>query len=274
MQPIVNDVLEFLHDLYKKGLSYSTINTARSALSNYLMGTTLSGTNYTVSSHPLVIRYMKGVFNSRKPVPKYSETWDVNVVLHHLSLMYPLEKLSLKELTFKLVGLLALTSGQRCQVLVSMDIKSMKKADDYYLFDINEHMKQNRPGYTFSSIYVRKYQQQELCVYRTLESYLIRTLPLRQEGSTKLLVSYVKPYAPVGTSTVGRWIKNLLGLSGIDTTKFKAHSTRSASTSKASQTIPTDTILKYVGWSSDSTFRKCYNRPVAADDAFQNAVLQ
>ena len=238
------------------------------------MGTTLSGTNYTVSSHPLVIRYMKGVFNSRKPAPKYSETWDVNVVLHHLSLMYPLEKLSLKELTFKLVGLLALTSGQRCQVLVSMDIKSMKKADDYYLFDINKHMKQNRPGYTFSSIYVRKYQQQELCVYRTLESYLIRTLPLRQEGSTKLLVSYVKPYAPVGTSTVGRWIKNLLGLSGIDTTKFKAHSTRSASTSKASQTIPTDTILKYVGWSSDSTFRKFYNRPVAADDAFQNAVLQ
>ena len=41
MQPIVNDVLEFLHDLYKKGLSYSTINTARSALSNYLMGVSI-----------------------------------------------------------------------------------------------------------------------------------------------------------------------------------------------------------------------------------------
>ena len=92
--------------------------------------------------------------------------------------------------------------------------------------------------------------------------------------STKLLLSYVKPFSPVGVNTVGRWIKASLGLSGIDTTIFKAHSTRSACVSKASQVAPVDTILKYVGCASDSTFRKFYNKPIVCNDLFENAVLE
>jgi hypothetical protein len=79
MRPTVNNVLNFLHTLYAQDLSYSTINTARSALSGYLLDITFSGTNYTMTNPPSLVRYMKGVFNSRKPTPKYSETWDVNV---------------------------------------------------------------------------------------------------------------------------------------------------------------------------------------------------
>jgi hypothetical protein len=37
MRPTVNNVLNFLHTLYAQDLSYSTINTARSALSGYLI---------------------------------------------------------------------------------------------------------------------------------------------------------------------------------------------------------------------------------------------
>lgn len=42
------------------------------------------GTGYTMSNHPLLIGYMKGVFNSQKPTPKYPETWDVNEVLAYI----------------------------------------------------------------------------------------------------------------------------------------------------------------------------------------------
>lgn len=175
--------------------------------------------------------------------------------------MSPLDKLSLKELTLKLVGLLALTSGQRCQTLVHLDIDCMKKTQDYYLFQLTAHMKQNRPGNLLDSFYVRKYHEQEVCVYTTLEHYLQRTLALRQPGHTKLLLSYVKPFSPVGTSTMGRWIKILLKLSGMDTATFKAHSIRSASVSKASRTVPVDTILRHVGWSAESTFRTFYDKP-------------
>ena len=274
MQPNVNDVLKFFHSLYNKELSYSTINTARSALSNYLMGAVFSGTNYTMINHHFIVRYMKGVFNSRKPSPKYSETWDVNVVLNYMALLYPLDKLLLKEHSLKLVVLLALTSGQRRQTLTFLDITSMKKTQDYFIFHLNEHIKQSRKGHVFSTFYVRKYQQPELCAYRTLENYLERTLPLRSSTGTKLLLSYVKPFSPVGVGTVGRWIKTLLGLSGIDTTIFKAHSTRSACVSKASQVAPADTILKHVGWASDSTFRKFYNKPIVCNDLFENTVLE
>ncbi len=47
MLPTVTDVLEFLYSLYEHELSYSTINTARSALTSYLMNTNLRDTPYT-----------------------------------------------------------------------------------------------------------------------------------------------------------------------------------------------------------------------------------
>ena len=37
MRPTVNKVVDFLYTLYVQELSYSTINTARSALASYLM---------------------------------------------------------------------------------------------------------------------------------------------------------------------------------------------------------------------------------------------
>ena len=63
-----------------------------------------------------------------------------------------------------------------------------------------------------------------------------------------LLLSYVKPYRHIGTSSIGRWIKTVLELGGVDTEKFKAHSTKSAATSRASRLIPTEEILKHMGW--------------------------
>lgn len=93
------------------------------------------------------------------------------------------------------------------------------------LLFFNEHMKQNRPGTVFSTFYVRKYHQQELSAYSTLEHYLERTLPLRSSTCTKLLISYIKPFTPVSSSIIGTAI-------------FKAHSTRSASVSKVTQLAP------------------------------------
>ena len=265
-------VLDFLHTLFVQDLSYSTINTARSALNCYLMDTNLDNSTYTVSTHPCVNRYMKGVFNSRTPTPKYSDIWDVNIVLDFIKQWYPLSGLSLKFVTYKLVILLALTTGQRCQTLASLDTQAMTKTDEQFVFHLTVHMKQNRPGNVFSTVYVRRYPQAELCVYRTLDYYLDRTSKLR--SSTQLLVSTVKPHNGVTASTVSRWIKTLLSLSGVDTTTFKAHSTRVAVASKASASLPTDVILKHVGWASDCVFRKYYDKPIRNDDLFASTVLQ
>ena len=66
----VNIVLEFLTDLFDKGLQYRTINTYRSAIS--MTHLPLDGS--LIGSHPLVSRFMKGVFQSRPPCPRYLAT--------------------------------------------------------------------------------------------------------------------------------------------------------------------------------------------------------
>ena len=48
----------------------------------------------------------------------------------------------------------------------------------------------------------------------------------------QLLISHIEPHREVKNCTISRWLKDMLNLSGIDTTQFKGH-TRSASTSKA-----------------------------------------
>ena len=94
-----------------------------------------------------------------------------------------------------------------------------------------------------------------MCPVSTLKEYESRTQPLR-ERETKLLVAIIKPHKAVSSSTVARWLKSLLEVSGIDTSTFGAHSVRGASSSAAASAgISTSDILKAAGWSSESTFQ-------------------
>ena len=85
----------FLVSLHEQGLSYTTINTARSALSAIILPTD----NVNIGSHPIVSRFMKGIFKSNPPVPRYHTTWDVRKVLSYLSLLPKPAQSSLKSLT-------------------------------------------------------------------------------------------------------------------------------------------------------------------------------
>ena len=63
--------------------------------------------------------------------------------------------------------------------------------------------------------------------------------------------------------TVRRWIRTTLAGAGIDTSKYGAQSTRSASTSAAKgNSIFIATIMKSAWWSQESTFTKFYHKPV------------
>ena len=99
----VTDVLGFLSELFHgDNACYSTINQARSALSSFL---SLTDSSETVGSHPLICRFLKGVFNLRTPKPRYKEIWDVGIMFSSLSSLRtfsPASSLSLRDLTFKL----------------------------------------------------------------------------------------------------------------------------------------------------------------------------
>ena len=52
---------------------------------------------------------------------------------------------------------------------------------------------------------------------------------------TQFLISYIRPHNLVSVDTVSGWLKEFLRLSGIDSSIFTGHSTRTASASKAKQ---------------------------------------
>ena len=56
------------------------MNTARSSLSTFI---NIDGE--PVGQHPVITRFMKGVFNIKPAVPKYNFTWDVGVVITYLT---------------------------------------------------------------------------------------------------------------------------------------------------------------------------------------------
>jgi hypothetical protein len=89
-----------------------------------------------------------------------------------------------------------------------------------------------------------------------------------------LFITYIKPHGRASKDTIARWIKTVLSLSGIDISVFKAHSTRSASKSAASELgVPITDILSTVGWSSDCTFTTHYNKVVTEPQNMGDAIL-
>lgn len=88
-----------------------------------------------------MVRFMRGVLLNNRPKPKYISTWDVGKVLSYLKYLYPLEDFDLKNLTLKLASLIALTTAQRVQTLISMNINNMSDNGEYVVFTISDLQK-------------------------------------------------------------------------------------------------------------------------------------
>ena len=109
----------FLTSLYNQGKGYSCINLARSAVATLLFGSKIS-----VGMHPLVKKFVRGVFNRRPAFPRNTVTWDAYIVFNFLK-WSPAANLSLPQLTLKVVLLCLLLSGQRGQALWLLDLRNI-----------------------------------------------------------------------------------------------------------------------------------------------------
>jgi hypothetical protein len=218
--------------------------------------------NVNFGSHPLTTRLLKGVFEMRPSLPKYQDTWDVTVVLKVLE-AWNLDDISLKDLSFKLSMLLAITTSQRIQTLKALCIDNMVLKADQCIFKIDVLLKTSQPGKHLSKVVIAAYlDKKNLCPVQHLKSYLEKTSTLRGKH-TQLFVSFQKPHKPVSTDTIARWIKTVMSKAGINTEIYGAHSTRAASTSAAhKKNIDTNRILSAAGWSNETTFSKFYNKTI------------
>ena len=194
--------------------------------------------------------------------PKYSMTWDVDIVFSHIRGMEDNEVLSFQLLSHKLSMLLALTNADRCSDLAALDLTYRSFQGNGVKFII--------PGLT-KTRRVAHQGRPSIWHLHQFQSYVqFRHFSVTRRGQRSCVpvvtVLHKKHFLslsenPTDRSTIGHWLKGIMKPAGIDTDIFTAHSTRAASTSKAKAVgVPTADTLKAANWSSTSTFCHYYHK--------------
>ena len=236
-----SDIANFLADLCSQGYQTNSLNAYRSAISSVHDKVD----DVEVGKHPLVARLLKGAFHARPPLPKYTGTWNVQVVLNQMLQSGDTATLSLKLLTDKLVMLMSLARPSRSADLASLHLSNCQFKLEGVVFLLSTQAKQSRQGKALTDYYFASFPHyKQLCPVETLHRYKQMTAPLRK-GNSQMFLSIVKPHNSVAPCTIAQWLKEVLKVSGIDVSIFTGDSTRGASSSAAADSgITTGDILK------------------------------
>ena len=269
----LNYVLDYLGSLFDDKREYSCMNNHRSALSAY--HDPIEG--FSVGKHPLVRTLMKGASNLRPPQPRYRHIWDVELVIKKMRDMPHNNSLTLKQLSYKLIALLGLCAIKRSGELAALNVKWMSAFSDKTECAFGIRGKTSGSGQVAKPIAFHRFAENDkICPAKCLEDYINRTSKYRSENGTHLVfLSVNKPHKPVTRPTLTKWILKMLDLAGINTNNFKAHSLRSASSSKvANLGLKLVDILENGNWSNESTWQRFYHKRVAsASQRFQETLL-
>ena len=246
--------LNFLADGYERNLKWGTLRSYVPALHKYMGFVDIFQ----------VRRLLKGVFNLRPPVARYTAIWDVNLVLNFLNVMLVQD---LKDLSMKLATLLMILSGNRVNMLTYFDVEHMYITEQEVTFTFGHVLKTTRPNFNSKPMTFRAYQGcPSLCPVTAIWNYL--DIQNRLTDDKSLFIS-TKPnkgiHKGVSSDTIARWIKDMLALAGINSGRYTAHSCRSAATSSAHfRGISVNTIVKSASWSNVDTFKKYYLREISS----------
>ena len=182
------------------------------------------------------------------------------------------EDILLKDLTLRTIMLLVLLSGQSRQSIHLLLVEDIKVKGTKCIIVDSSVLKQTKASVHIPPLELDSFQNEKLCIVSHLKAYIEKAESLWQ--GKELFVSYVKPHKHTSRDTLGRWIKSILDMAGIDSNIFSAHSTPAASTSAAyNRAASIDSILNAAGWSKDSTFKKFYWKPVQKQKSLSQAVL-
>ena len=194
--------------------------------------------------------------------------WDVEIVLQNIRThWYDNTSLNNVDLTCKLTTLLALTITSRASMIQHLNAEFMANDKDRYIFYFSKLHKSWRKGQVPPTItYFSFGEDKALHVVETLNEYINRSKPWRESNHEKqLLLSSIRPHNAVVSCTISGWLTKTLTLkqAEINTDLFKAHSRRSASSSKASVGgAPLVEILKRGSWSHHFTWQRFYNKHI------------
>ena len=270
LDPTISNVLDFLRKYFESGVGYGAVNTARCALSILLP----KSEGKTVGEHFLIKWFCKSCYIQRPPQPRYSDIWSVDKVLIWLEALGSNSKLSRKSLSLKLTLLLLLVSSQRGQTILNLQVDRMLCKKGSITFKMKVLLKHNQIGQPLDALTFFAYpKNNNLCVVRTITRYLERTEEIRN-GNTQLLLSYIAPFRPISRATLARWTIMALSAAGVDTAKYKAHSTRGAAASAArAMGANLNAIMRNASWKDAKSFAMFYNKTISDPGKVQRAIL-
>ena len=263
----LNNILQYLNDLFRSGLAAQTINSHRSMLSMTL--DPIDGHN--IGEHPLIVQLLKGCYNSKPPRARYNIMWDPDVVLKHFVSLPENKVLSLTIISQKLATLIALACLLRVSEIAAISVSSINFSESTTTFSISRPRKTQHLGPLRSFSLPRL--SGPTCPVDCLQNYVERTASLRQQHCDRLFISLKRPHKSIDSSTIARWIKQCLTSAGVNN-DFGAHSTRGSAASKAARAgISTNQILKAASWTSELVFDRFYHRDTSNSNTIAQTVL-
>ena len=257
-------ISDFLLFLFNSNTSLDWLYSA-DALNTFFLKLELPDFRY----NPLITSLFKYFYKVRPSFPKYVVTWDVGRVLRYLAGWHPPSSLTLKQLTLKTVALVALTASDRSQTLQALRVdrvSSTPQGLEFVVFDVLKTTRKGRPARVVKCV---SWDAPELDVAAYVLKYIEITSPFRSRAQIKGLRNPNQPFLshktglPVARATISRWIKDIMSLSGVDTSMFSPGSTRGASVSAAARRgASLDQILGAGDWSNLGTYQRFYQRQV------------
>ena len=158
-------ILAFLTEWFNEGASYGTLNSARSAIS--LISLKPLTKNATIS------RFFEGLYKLRPSLPRYTTTRNSEIILKEAAKFEPIESLSLRDITEKLIILLAMGTAHRVRSLslISTDHKKIEQSGiEIKIVDLIET---SRPGAAQPNFFIPFFNNNPtICLSRTISRYL------------------------------------------------------------------------------------------------------
>ena len=159
--------------MYEGGYEYRSINCYRSAISGF------HEKDLPVRQRPEVFTLLTGLFNLRPPQPRYSSTWDFQIVLEFIKNNWTDNKsLPIKNLTL----LLALTSASRAASIHQLDIRFISLSEEKVVFNFEKFLKTWKKSRAPPKLEIFAFEKDtNLCAIQTLKVYLNRLHESRDE---------------------------------------------------------------------------------------------
>ena len=261
-------VAQFLYDKFTAGYSFSAIASFRTAVSV----TAPTWLGLPLGQTDVVKTMMHKIELENPPEPRYEATWDMNILVHYIASLPDNKDLDTDVLRRKCIVLFKLVTMARSADVDSVKFATLAFTPQHMVYQLRPTKNYKRTTQEIHKV-LRLEDTNKLCPVACWEEYIQRTSQIRR-AADKVFVAVKSPYKEISRDTIAKDTMLMMEAAGVDTTRFKSHSTRSAAASKAlDQGASVDEVMKQGRWRSRSVFTRFYDRSQRKDNFSQLVLL-